>query len=190
MPTAVPPIASAYTPGRAWRMPSSAWSSLRYPAGDQLAESERGRVLKVRAPYHDDIAILLRFRFEHIAQAADGRKQVILDCLDRRRCASLWGRYHWRTDCDSHRRWDELASLNQRRRLQVGSHDWRSPRWRSCWSACRNRSGRQPAEIRHPIGRRSLPVRHERSDRLFPWGADPVRRWPRRHISSGCRGLE
>src|ERR1700759_1776546 len=54
---------------------------LRYPAGDQLAEGERCRVLKVRPPDHHDIAIVLRSLFEYIAKAAEGRKQLVLDCL-------------------------------------------------------------------------------------------------------------
>ena len=57
---------------------------LRYPAGDQLAEGEWCRVLKVRPPDHDNIAIVLRFFFEYIAQAPERREHLVLDCLHSR----------------------------------------------------------------------------------------------------------
>src|ERR1700758_4636651 len=92
--------------------------------------------------------------------------------------------------CDSHRRWDELVFLSRRCRRQSESHDSRLLHWRSCWSACRNRSGIPPTEIPDPIGHRSLPPRHGRSDRPFLLKAGPVAHWPRLRTSSKFRELE
>ena len=54
---------------------------LRHPARDHLAQRQRRRVLKVCPSHQDNIAILSRFLIECVAEATDGRNQLVVDCL-------------------------------------------------------------------------------------------------------------
>ena len=60
VPTAVPPSASSCRPGSARAHGRERLVELRHPAGDDLAERDRRRVLQVRAADHHDAGELLR----------------------------------------------------------------------------------------------------------------------------------
>ena len=46
---------------------------LGHPAGEHLAEADRGGVLQVGAPYHDHVVVLLGLRVQGVAQFPDPR---------------------------------------------------------------------------------------------------------------------
>ncbi len=65
-------------------MPVDRLVELRDPTGDQLAKSERRRVLKVRPSHHHDIAISEGLLIEDVAEPAYRRDQAAFDRFDGR----------------------------------------------------------------------------------------------------------
>ena len=163
---------------------------LRYPAGDQLAEGERCRVLKVRPPHHDNIAISLGFLVEDVTKPAYRRNQAVFDRLDRGNVHRGWKGIvrrltviHIIIGMNRLLRADRAASKLDR---PVGDH------FVGVHVGLRAGTGLEhnqrklfvPSAVDH-----LLRGTHDQID-FFLRRAGPVRRWPGPHIFSGCRERE
>ena len=156
VPTAVPPWASAMRAGSVASIRSMPFSTCCDVAGEFLAERERRRVLRVRAADLDDVCEGLRLVVQRVAQlaAAPGAGDRTISSAPAM-CIAVgkvsfedWLMLTWSFG------WTGVLRAHARRRAPR-SRGSRSPRSRSCWTACPSRSARRRAGT----GRRACPRR-------------------------------